>query len=72
MVHPARFSYKLPEFFVKFLTDENDVVIDPFAGSCITGKVCDDLKRKWICIEKEEQYLYGAVGRFDSYGGYNQ
>jgi DNA modification methylase len=35
--HPARFPGKLPEFFIKFLTDENDVVLDIFAGSNTRG-----------------------------------
>ncbi|KTR24995.1 hypothetical protein RSA11_16005, partial [Exiguobacterium indicum] len=32
-IHPARFPSELPEFFIKFLTDENDIVFDPFGGS---------------------------------------
>jgi site-specific DNA-methyltransferase (cytosine-N4-specific) len=62
--HPARFPAALPEFFVRMLTDEGDVVIDPFAGSCVTGEVCERLKRKWVCVELVEDYLKGAVGRF--------
>ena len=37
--HPARFPARLPEFFVRMLTDVGDAVIDPFAGSCVTGEV---------------------------------
>lgn len=62
--HPARFPAALPEFFIRMLTDEGDVVIDPFAGSCVTGEVCERLRRKWICVELVEDYLKGAVGRF--------
>lgn len=63
-VHPARFPSDLPEFFVRFLTDENDVVLDPFAGSCVTGEVCEKLQRHWICAELRHDYLEGAKGRF--------
>jgi len=63
-VHPARFPAALPEFFVRMLTDEGDFVIDPFAGSCVTGEVCERVKRKWTCVELVEDYLKGAIGRF--------
>lgn len=63
--HPARFPSDLPEFFIRMLTDPGDLVFDPFAGSCVTGEVCERLKRKWICCEKVEEYLQGALGRFD-------
>ena len=36
-IHPARFPAALPEFFVKLLTDEADLVYDPFSGSNTTG-----------------------------------
>ena len=63
--HPARFPAELPEFFIRMLTDEGDRVVDPFAGSCVTGEVCERLKRRWTCIELQESYLNGALGRFD-------
>ena len=47
------------------LTDEGDLVVDPFAGSCVTGEVAERLKRRWRCIEIEKQYLEGASGRFE-------
>lgn len=63
--HPARFPADLPEFFVRMLTDEGDLVVDPFAGSCVTGEVCERLDRRWLCVELQETYLKGAIGRFD-------
>lgn len=63
-MHPARFPELLPEFFIRMLTDKKDLVIDPFAGSCVTGIVCEKLKRKWICIDLKEEYLKGALARF--------
>lgn len=63
--HPARFPAALPEFFVRMLTNRGDSVLDPFAGSCVTGEVCERLERKWTCIEMREEYLRGALGRFD-------
>ena len=63
--HPARFPLELPEFFIRMLTDEGDSVLDPFAGSCATGEICERLKRKWTCVELRTDYLESALGRFD-------
>ncbi len=62
--HPARFPAELPEYFIRMLTDRGDFVIDPFAGSCATGEVADRLDRKWLCVDLVEEYLEGALGRF--------
>ncbi len=63
--HPARFPADLPQYFIRMLTDEGDFVVDPFAGSCVTGEVCERLSRRWLCVELERDYLRGALGRFD-------
>ncbi len=63
--HPARFPAALPEYFIRMLTDPEDSVLDPFAGSCITGEVAERLGRKWTCVETVETYLLGARGRFE-------
>ena len=62
--HPARFPHKLPEFFIKMLTNEGDLVIDIFAGSCTTGEVCESLKRNWMCFELDRHYLAASSFRF--------
>lgn len=62
--HPARFPYKLPEFFIKMLTDEGDTVVDIFGGSCTTGEVCENLGRNWKCFELEMDYLAASIFRF--------
>jgi len=46
------------------LTDPGDLVVDPFAGGCVTGEVCERLDRRWVCIELVEDYLKGALARF--------
>jgi DNA modification methylase len=63
-IHPARFPAALPEFFIKFLTSEGDLVLDPFAGSNTTGIVAENLGRRWIAIEKEAEYLRASALRF--------
>ncbi|GAB4533991.1 MAG: site-specific DNA-methyltransferase [Anaerolineae bacterium] len=62
--HPARFPIEFPEFFIKFLTDEGDIVLDPFAGSNAMGEVAESLKRRWIAFEINEAYLQGSIYRF--------
>ena len=62
--HPARFPAALPEYFVRMLTDPGDLVMDPFAGSCVTGEVAERLDREWVCVDTVEPYLRGAKGRF--------
>lgn len=63
--HPARYPAALVEFFVDFLTDEDDVVIDPFAGSNVTGSVCEDKRRRWLAFELESKYIEGSALRFE-------
>lgn len=62
--HPARMPEKLAEFFIKFLTSKNSLVLDPFGGSITTGKVAQDLERRWIAIERDREYVIGSKGRF--------
>lgn len=62
--HPARFPEGLPEHFIRMLTDEGDLVVDPFAGSATTGAVAERLARRWLCIERDPGYCEGAKGRF--------
>ena len=62
-IHPARFDKLLPEYFIRFLTEKNDLVIDPFAGSCTTAHAAENLERRWICTDLNENYLLGGIGR---------
>lgn len=65
-IHPARFPAALPAFFIKFLTESGDKVVDPFAGSNTTGWVAESLKRRWIAIEKDRGYADDSALRFQS------
>lgn len=62
--HPARYPAELPEYFIRMLTEPGDLVVDPFAGSCVTGMVCEQIKRRWVCIELVREYCEAAKGRF--------
>lgn len=63
-LHPARMPIALPEFFIKFLTDEGDLVLDPFAGSNTTGAAAEFLGRRWLSVEANAEYARGSFGWF--------
>jgi site-specific DNA-methyltransferase (cytosine-N4-specific) len=65
-LHPARMPAELAEFFIRFLTDDDDLVLDPFAGSNTTGAVAEQLNRQWLAIEPDLGYIAGSRGRFAS------
>ncbi|MCF8118354.1 MAG: site-specific DNA-methyltransferase [Desulfarculaceae bacterium] len=64
-VHPARFPLGIPAFFIKMLTNPGYHVIDPFAGSCMTGYAAEILGRQWTCFELDENFVAGARVRFN-------
>lgn len=63
-IHPARFPPQVPEFFIRFLTTSNQTVLDPFAGSNVTGQVAEANERRWISIEIDANYVTGSRFRF--------
>ena len=63
-LHPARMPSKLVEFFIEFLTEPGDLVMDPFAGSNTTGSVSERLRRRWIAIEANDAYALASLARF--------
>lgn len=67
--HPARFPQGFASFFIKFLTDEGDLVLDPFAGSNTTGYVAETLNRRWMAFEISQSYLDGSRHRFADANG---
>lgn len=62
--HPARFPTKLPEFFIRFLTEPGDIVLDIFAGSNATGEAAEANQRNWIAFESERRYIAESAFRF--------
>ena len=62
--HPARFPEGFSDFFIKFLTKENEIVLDPFTGSNTTGFSAENLGRQWLAFELSQDYLDGSILRF--------
>jgi len=54
----------LPEFFIRFLTEPNDLVVDIFAGSNTTGSVAEVEGRYWLGFEEKLDYLAASAFRF--------
>ena len=70
--HPAPMQGALAEWFIRFLTDEQDLVLDPFGGSNTTGATAERLGRKWLAVEPLEEYIQGSKGRFPQFNGEGQ
>ena len=62
--HPARFPQKLPAFFINFLTEPGERVLDFFAGSNTTGAAAEEAGRRWMAFEQDRQYLAASAFRF--------
>ena len=67
-LHPARMPLRTAEFFISFLTDPDDLVLDPFAGSNTTGAVAEMLGRRWLSIEAVEDYVTASKAWFQQSG----
>lgn len=65
-IHPARFPAALPSFFIKFLTNPGEQVLDPFAGSNTTGFVAESLGRRWVAVEMDRTYAEDSALRFQA------
>jgi DNA modification methylase len=62
--HPARFPDALPEFFIRFLTEPDDIVLDIFSGSNTTGYIAEMLDRKWLSSDIDRDYSVLSAIRF--------
>lgn len=61
--HPTQKPVPLFEYLIKTYTNEGDLVLDNCAGSGTTAIACENTNRRWICIEKEQEYADKAVER---------
>lgn len=61
--HPTQKPEQLMSFFIKVLTNEGDLILDPFMGSGSTGVAAKKNKRNFIGIELSEEYFKIASKR---------
>lgn len=69
-VHGAPFPRSVANFFINFLTDVGELVVDLFSGSNTTGKEAELLDRKWFTTECMLEYVLGSSTRFEKSKGY--
>lgn len=64
-IHPTQKPTSLFEYLIKTFSEENEIILDNAAGVCTTAIACKNTNRKWICIEKEEEYCKKSVKRIE-------
>lgn len=70
--HGAPMPLSLASFLVEFLTEPEDLVVDPFGGSFTTGKAAERLGRRWLSTECMVEYILGSAYRFRGCRGFQQ
>lgn len=63
--HPSQKPLQVVERLVLAGTNADDLILDPFAGTGTTAVVAEKQNRKWVMIEKEEEYNQIAQKRLD-------
>jgi len=63
--HPCQMPEAVLERIIRVATNENDIVLDPFAGSGTTLAVAKKLGRRWFGCEISETYAAGVQARMD-------
>ena len=61
--HPTQKPVEVMEWLIKRLSNENDIILDPFMGSGSTGVACKNTNRKFIGIELDKDYYNMAMKR---------
>lgn len=61
--HPTQKPVALFDYLIRTYTNPGDLVLDNCAGSGTTAVAAEQTGRRWLCIEREPAYYYGALGR---------
>lgn len=64
--HPTEKPIDLMTYLISKSSIEGDLVLDTFAGSCPVAIACHNLKRRFICIEKDYDYWKASVERLEN------
>lgn len=65
--HPTQKSLSIMKDIISVHTNQNEIILDPFMGSGTTGEAALLLGRKFIGIEKEENYFLMSKNRLEKY-----
>lgn len=63
--HPTQKPLSLIMYLMERSTRENDLVLDCFSGSGTTAIACHNLKRRFLCVEKDKEYFEASVKRLE-------
>ena len=66
VIHPTQKPLALIEWLLRDYSNENDLILDCFSGSGTTAVACHNLKRRFICIEKDYDYWKASVERLEN------
>jgi site-specific DNA-methyltransferase (adenine-specific) len=66
-LHPTQKPVALLEYLIKTYTNEGETILDNCMGSGSTGEACLKTNRKFIGIEKDDNYFDIAVNRINGY-----
>ena len=61
--HPTQKPLALFSWCLEKFSKENDIVLDCFSGSGTTAIACHNLKRRFICIERDTDYYNASLER---------
>lgn len=64
ILHYGKYSKLIPELFIKILTSENDVVLEPFNGSGTTSIVAEQLNRQCVAFEQCHEFIELACEQY--------
>ena len=62
-LHPTEKPINLFSLLIEKSSNENELILDCFSGSGTTAIACHNLKRRFICIEKDVEYYKKSVER---------
>ncbi|UDM18957.1 site-specific DNA-methyltransferase [Vogesella sp. XCS3] len=68
--HGAAFPLAIPDFLIRFLSEPEDLVVDPFGGTIKVGMAAERLGRRWMVSEWILQYIRASAERFRIFPGY--
>lgn len=63
--HPTIKPLNIFQTLIENSSKENDLVLDCFSGSGTTAVACHNLKRRFICIEKDPEYWKASCERLE-------
>jgi DNA modification methylase len=67
--HPAPFPVALPSEYIQAMTNDGDIVCEPFCGGGTTLIACEQLGRKCYAMELEPKYIDLIIARWEKFTG---